>query len=152
LVTLLTEIVIRLGQGDVGLDIIAALSMTSALIFGQPLAAVVVSLMYAGGQYLESFAERHAGQEMTSLLARVPRTALRYTRDRLEEVRLEVIEPGDRLLVRQGDVVPVDGTVLDGIAVLDQSALTGESIPVQHAAGDDVMSGSTNTGAAFDLG
>jgi len=151
LIALLTEIVIRLRQGDVGLDIIAALSMTSALLFGQPLAAAVVSLMYAGGQYLESFAERRAGREMTALLARVPRTAVRHHHGRLEEIPLEAIERGDTLLVRQGDVVPVDGTVLEGVAVLDQSALTGESIPVQHPSGDAVMSGSTNTGAPFDV-
>ena len=59
--------------------------------------------------------------------------------------------PGDRLLVRQGDVVPVDGTVADGLAVLDQSALTGEPLPVQHGSGELVMSGSTNAGEAFDL-
>ena len=58
---------------------------------------------------------------------------------------------GDRLLVRQGDVVPVDGTVVEGLAVLDQSALTGESLPIQHKTGDTVMSGSTNVGAAFDM-
>ena len=59
--------------------------------------------------------------------------------------------PGDRLLVRQGDVVPADGVVASGLAVLDQSALTGEPIPVQQRTGDEVMSGSTNAGDAFDL-
>ena len=69
----------------------------------------------------------------------------------LEEVGLETIVPGDRLLIRQGDVVPVDGTVASGVAILDQSALTGEPIPVQQRAGAEVMSGSTNAGEAFDL-
>ena len=67
--------------------------------------------MYAGGQYLESFAERHARREMTALLSRVPRSALRHRDGRLEEVALDLSRPGDRLLIRQGDVVPVDGTV-----------------------------------------
>jgi cation transport ATPase len=151
LAALFAEIASSLRRGDVGLDVIAALSMSSALVFAQPLAAVVVALMYAGGQYLESFAERHARREMTALLARVPRTAVRYREGRLEEVSLEAIEPKDRLLIRQGDVAPVDGMVMDGLAVLDQSALTGESIPVEHKAGDVVMSGSTNTGPPFDL-
>ena len=75
---MLIEIVASLRRGDVGLDIVAALSMTGALVFGEHLAAVVVALMYAGGQYLESFAERRANREMTALLARVPRTALRH--------------------------------------------------------------------------
>ena len=148
---LLIEIVASLRRGDVGLDIVAALSMTGALVFGEHLAAVVVALMYAGGQYLESFAERRANREMTALLARVPRTALRYRDGRLEEVPLDAVAPEDRLLVRQGDVVPVDGVVAEGLAVLDQSALTGESVPVQKRAGEPVMSGVTNVGDAFDL-
>ena len=151
LVALLSEIVISLRRGDVGLDIVAALSMLAALIFAEYLAAVIIALMYAGGKYLESFAERRASREMTALLARVPRTTVRYQDGKLEEVDLESVEPGDRLLVRQGDVVPVDGSVVEGLAVLDQSALTGESIPVQHKTDDAVISGSTNVGAAFDM-
>lgn len=151
LLALIVQIVAGLRRGDVGLDIIAALSMASALVFGEQLAAAVVALMYAGGQYLESFAERHARREMTSLLARTPRTAVRNRDGALEEIDLATIEPGDRLLVRRGDVVPVDGVVGSGLAVLDQSALTGESIPVQHTAGAAIMSGATNAGDAFDL-
>ncbi|MBB3019603.1 heavy metal translocating P-type ATPase [Microvirga lupini] len=148
---LLIEIVASLRRGDVGLDIVAALSMAGALVFGEHLAAVVVALMYAGGQYLESFAERRANREMTALLARVPGTALRHRDGRLEEVPLDAVVPEDRLLVRQGDVVPVDGFVAAGMAVLDQSALTGESVPAQKKAGEPVMSGVTNVGDAFDL-
>jgi len=151
LLTLLYDIVSSLQRREVGLDIVAALSMTAALGVGENLAAVVVALMYAGGQYLEAFAERHARREMTAILARVPRTAVRHRKGRLEEVGLEAIVPGDRLLIRQGDVVPVDGAVASGVAILDQSALTGEPIPVQQRAGDRVMSGSTNAGEAFDL-
>ena len=151
LLALVAEIVISLRRGDVGLDIVAALSMLAALVFAEYLAAVVVALMYAGGQYLEDFAERRASREMTALLARVPHTAVRHRNGRLEEVDLDVIEPGDRLVVRKGDVVPVDGAVIEGLAVLDQSALTGESIPVQQKVGDGVMSGATNVGEAFHL-
>ncbi|NIX75661.1 heavy metal translocating P-type ATPase [Microvirga sp. c23x22] len=151
LVMLLIEIVASLRRGDVGLDIVAALSMTGALVFGEYLAAIVVALMYAGGQYLESYAERRANREMTALLSRVPRKAMRYRDGQLEEVGLNAVAPGDRLLIRRGDIVPVDGTVDAGIAILDQSALTGESIPVQQRAGDAVMSGATNVGDAFDL-
>ena len=151
LLALVAEIVISLRRGDVGLDIVAALSMLAALVFAEYLAAVVVALMYAGGQYLEDFAERRASREMTALLARVPHTAVRHRNGRLEEVDLDVIEPGDRLVVRKGDVVPVDGAVIEGLAVLDQSALTGESVPVQQKVGDSVMSGATNVGEAFHL-
>lgn len=151
LLALLSEIASGLRRGEVGLDIVAALSMTAALAVGENLAAIVVALMYSGGQYLEAFAERHARREMTAILARVPRTAIRHRNGVLEEVGLDAIVPGDRLLVRQGDVVPVDGTIAGGVAVLDQSALTGEPIPVQRHAGDEIMSGSTNVGEAFDF-
>jgi heavy metal translocating P-type ATPase len=151
LIVLVFEIVTSLRHGEVGLDIVAALSMTAAIAFGQELAAVVVALMYAGGQNLESFAEGRARREMTALLNRVPRTAIRQRNGVLEEVSLESIVPGDRLLVRRGDIVSVDGEVAKGLAVLDQSALTGESLPVQQTTGDSVMSGSMNVGEAFDL-
>jgi len=151
LLALLSEIVSSLRRGEVGLDIVAALSMTAALAVGEELAAAVVALMYSGGQYLEAFAERHARKEMTAILARVPRTAVVHRDGVLKEVGLEAIEPGDRLLIRQGDVVPVDGSVAGGVAVLDQSALTGETLPVRRRHGDSVMSGSTNCGEAFDL-
>ena len=62
---------------------------------------------------------------MTALLSRVPRSAVGYRNGRLEEVDLDAIEAGDRVVVRKGDVVPVDGAVVEGVAVLDQSALTG---------------------------
>jgi heavy metal translocating P-type ATPase len=151
LIVLVYDIAASLRRGEVGLDIVAGLSMVAAIVVGEELAAAVVALMYAGGQFLEAFAERHARREMTALLARVPRTAVRHGTDGLEEVALDLIVPGDRLLIRQGDVIPSDGVVTSALAVLDQSALTGEPIPVQHHAGDEVMSGSTNAGEAFDL-
>jgi heavy metal translocating P-type ATPase len=151
LFALVVEIASATRRGEFGLDVVAALSMTAALAVGEALAAAIVALMYAGGKYLENFADRRARREMTALLARVPRTAIRHRGGALEEVAVEAIVPGDRLVVRRGDVVPVDGTVATGFAVLDQSALTGESLPVQLAAGGSVMSGSTNVGDAFDM-
>lgn len=151
LLGLLAEIIRSLWQGEVGLDIVAALSMSAALLFGETLAAAVVALMYSGGTFLESFAEGRARREMSDLLSRVPHTATRRRDGALQEVPLDVIEPGDLLLIRQGDVAPVDGTVASAGAVLDQSALTGESLPVRAAKGHEVMSGSTNAGEAFDL-
>jgi P-type E1-E2 ATPase len=107
--------------------------------------------MYSGGQYLESFAERRARREMTALLERVPRTAMRHRNGGLEEVPLDAIRPGDRLLIRSGDVVPVDGLVAGGDAVLDEAALTGEAMPVRHGSGEAVMSGPVNAGDAFEM-
>ncbi len=151
LVALIVEILRSIGRGEVGLDIVAALSMTAALVFGETLAAAVVAVMYSGGTFLESFAEGRARREMHALLSRVPRMATRHLNGGLEDVPLDEIAPGDRLLIRQGDVVPVDGTVVSATAFLDTSALTGESLPVRLSQGAAAMSGSTNAGEAFDL-
>ena len=151
LAALCVEIVRSLRQGEVGLDIVAALSMSAALLVGETLAAAVVALMYAGGTFLESFAQGRARREMSDLLSRVPRTATRHRDGALDEVPLDDIAPGDLLLIRQGDVAPVDGTIEGAGALLDQSALTGESMPVRLARGQEVMSGATNAGEAFDL-
>jgi heavy metal translocating P-type ATPase len=151
LLALLVEILRSLWRGEVGLDIVAALSMTAALAFGETLAAAVVALMYSGGTFLESFAEGRARREMHNLLSRVPRTATRHRNGGLEDVPLNDIEPGDRLLIRQGDVVPVDGSVASDTAFLDTSALTGESLPARLSRDAEAMSGSTNAGEPFDL-
>ena len=148
---LVVEIVTSLRRGEVGLDIVALLSMTAALAVGETLAAAVVALMYAGGQNLESFAERRAHREMSALLARAPRTAMRYAPRGLQEIPLDAVAVGDRLLVRQGDVVPVDGAVSGSVAVIDEATITGESLPVQRHAGDRLVSGSLNVGAPFDM-
>jgi len=151
LAALVVEIIRSLTRGEVGLDIVAALSMSAALTFDETLAAAVVAVMYSGGTFLESFAEGRARREMRDLLSRVPRTATRHRNGGLEEVALEDIAPGDRLLIRQGDVVPVDGRIASAAAFVDTSALTGESLPVRLDRGSEAMSGSTNAGDAFDL-
>ena len=151
LIALLVEILRSLMRGEVGLDIVAALSMTAALAFGETLAAAVVAVMYSGGTFLEIFAEGRARRDMHDLLSRVPRTATRHRNGGLEEAPLDKIEPGDRLLIRQGDIVPVDGSIASEDAFLDTSALTGESLPVRLSRGAEAMSGSTNAGEPFDL-
>jgi heavy metal translocating P-type ATPase len=151
LLALVVQIIGSLRRGDVGLDVVAALSMSAALVFGETFAGNVIALMYAGGQLLESFAEGRVRREMTALLGRVAFTAIRYRDHALEEVPIATIRQGDRLLIRQGEVLPVDGHILDGVAVLDLSALTGESIPKSLTRGDEVLSGSTLVGAPFDL-
>lgn len=151
LASLVIEILRSLSRGEVGLDIVAALSMTAALAFGETLAAAVVAVMYSGGTFLESFAEGRARREMHALLSRVPRTATRHRDNGLEDIPIDEIAPGDRLLIRQGDVVPVDGTLVSETGFVDTSALTGESLPVRLMRGAEAMSGATNAGEAFDL-
>lgn len=151
LAALLVQIAVSLRRGDVGLDIVAALSMTAALAFGEPLAGNVVALMYAGGQLLESFAQGRAQREMTALLGRVARTAMRFRGEALEEVSIDAIVPGDRLLIREGEVLPVDGEVAGAMALLDLGALTGESKPQSVPHGGEALSGATCAGSAFEL-
>ncbi|MDI6837468.1 MAG: heavy metal translocating P-type ATPase, partial [Rhizobiaceae bacterium] len=151
LAALLAEIVRSLLQRQFGLDIVAALSMSAALVFGEMLAANIVALMYAGGQQLENFAEGRARREMTALLGRVARTAMCYCGNGLDEVPIERLVPGDRILVRRGEVIPVDGVLAAPSADIDMSALTGESMPVRFFEGDQVPSGCVSCGAAFDL-
>lgn len=151
LVALAIDIVASLQKGEVGLDLVAALSMAAALAFGEPLAGNVVALMYSGGQLLESYAEGRARREMTALLGRVAHTAMRYAGEKLEEVPVDDIQPDERVLIRHGEVVPVDGMLASQAAILDQSSLTGESRSVEKAEQDEILSGSTNLGDAFDL-
>ncbi len=151
LAALLREIVTSLLKGEVGLDIVAGISMSAALAFGETLAAAVVGLMYAGGQLLENFAANRAQSHMRALLARVPKTALRYDDGHLSEVEIDAVRIGDRLLIRQGDIVPVDGEVKSGKALLDMAALTGESVPVRRIETEEVASGARCLDMAFDM-
>ena len=150
LAVLLRDIAQGLLRGQAGLDLLAALSMAGALALGEDLAAAVVALMFAGGSFLEEYARARARREMTALLSRQPRRAVRHGPQGLENVPIEALRPGDRVLVRQGEVVPVDGRAL-GPAVLDTAALTGEAIPSRIAAGEPVLSGASNAGEAFEF-
>lgn len=119
LAVLSIRIAISLAHGDIGLDLVAALSMGGTVALSQPLAGVVIALMYAGGQSLEAYAAGRAGRAMTALVGRQPRTALRESDGVVSDVPVEFLVPGDRILVRVGDVLPVDGCVCAGRAVLD---------------------------------
>ncbi len=151
LLALAVDIVLALGRGEFGLDLIAALAMAGALALGEHLAGIIIAVMFTGGEALESFAQRRARRELTALLSRVPGSAARYRNGGIEEVPLDQLAAGDRILIRKGDVVPSDGSVEAGAAVLDESALTGEAMPVRRLAGQPVMSGSVNAGDPFDL-
>jgi heavy metal translocating P-type ATPase len=136
---------------DTGVDLIALLAMAGALILGQYLAGAVVGLMLSGGQALERYASSRARRELSALLARAPRLAHRYEDGDLTSVDISSVREGDLLLVKPGEVVPVDGVVASEAAVLDESALTGESMPAERPYGDRVRSGVVNAGAPFDI-
>jgi heavy metal translocating P-type ATPase len=138
-------------RGDVGVDAIALVAMAAALVLGEYLAGAVVGLMLAGGNALEDYAAGRARRELSTLVARAPRIAHRRRGDLVEEVPVEQLLVGDQVVVRGGEVVPVDGIVASAEAVLDESALTGEPLPVSCKRGAPVRSGSANAGEAFEL-
>jgi cation transport ATPase len=95
--------------GRVGVDGIAFVSMSAAILLGETLAGVVVAVMYAGGNVLEDFAVGRAERELKSLIDRAPRVAHRLQDTGVEDYPIETIAVGDAILVRAGEVVPVDG-------------------------------------------
>ena len=147
----LTLSVVRsLLRRDVGVDAIALVSMAGALALGEYLAGAVVALMLAGGNALEEAANRRARRDLTALVERAPRRALVRRGEELVEVQIGEVVVGDRVLVRAGEVVPVDGMVESDEAIVDESALTGEPLPVTVHRGGFVRSGTANAGAAFE--
>src|SRR5216684_1199931 len=145
------SIVRDLLTGRFGVDAIALVSMSAAIVLGQPLAGAVVALMYSGGNVLEDIAVARAEHDLRSLVDRAPREAHRRVEGRIEEVPIGAIAVGDQLLVHAGEVVPVDGVVTSSAATIDESALTGEPIPVVKARGAAILSGSLNARETFEM-
>jgi heavy metal translocating P-type ATPase len=137
-----------LWRGKVGVDVIALLAMAGALALGEVLAGAVIALMLAGGNALEDAAGRRARRDLSALLEHAPRIAHRREGGRLVEVSVDVLVPGDVVVVRPGEVVPVDGAVEGGTALLDESALTGESLPVTR---EQARAGTVCAAPAFAL-
>jgi len=151
LVPIAWEVLSGIVHKQAGVDLIAVLAMVGALLLGEYLAGAVIAFMLATGRALEDFANVRAHRELSALLERAPRSAHRYVGSSLSSVPIGDVRPGDRLLVKHGEVVPVDGFLASGNGVFDESALTGESRPVERVAGEQVRSGAVNAGPAFDL-
>lgn len=137
--------------GRFGVDAIALVSMSAALLLGQSLAAVVVAIMYAGGTVLEDFARGRAERNLKTLTDRSPRVAHRTSARGTETISVEYVAVGDELLVRAGELLPVDGILLDASASLDESAVSGEPLPERRTAGDMLRSGTINAGEPFSM-
>lgn len=139
-------------RGHWGLDILAVIAMVATLAVGEYVAALIIVLMLTGGEALEVYAAGRARADLTSLLDRAPRRARRVGDDGHQvDIDVDEVRPGDVLLVRPAEVVPVDGELLDPGAVLDESSLTGESLPVERVRGEELMSGSVNGQRAIRL-
>ena len=137
--------------GRLGVDAVALVSMSAALALGETLAGVVVAVMYAGGNVLEDFAVARAERDLRSLVDHAPRTAHRKNGAALDDVPVDHVKIGDHLIVRGGEIVPVDGIVTSPNAVVDEAAVTGEPIPVERKSGGAVLSGSINAGETFEM-
>ncbi|WP_370325390.1 heavy metal translocating P-type ATPase [Euzebya sp.] len=133
-----------------GVDVIALLAMAGAIAAGEHLAGAIIAVMLTGGEALEAAAGRRAERELSALLAHAPRTAHLVRDGDVVDVDVGRVEVRDRLVVKTGEVVPVDGVLVDD-AVLDESALTGESRPVTRRAHDRVASGVVNVGVTANL-
>jgi len=138
-------------QGKFASDVVAMLAIITAVVMDQAFAGVIIVLMQAGGEALESYSLGRASSSLDQLLARAPRMAHRKTGGELAEVEVVSVHPGEILVVRPGDLIPVDGTLLSAQADVDESALTGEPISRGKDLGDALLSGSVNTGGAFEM-
>jgi cation transport ATPase len=125
LLPLIHSVLRGLISGKAGVDFIALLAMVGALVLHEYLAGAVIALMLTGGRGLEEFAASRARRELSALIQRTPQTVHRYEGDAIVSAAIEAVRPGDLLLVKPGEVVPVDGIVVGGTAALDEAALTG---------------------------
>ena len=144
-------VVVSLLRRTAGVDLIAVLSLLGTLAVGEYLAGALIGFMLATGRTLETAAERRASRDLRALLERAPRRAHKRVGEDVVLVSLDEVEPTDLLVVASGEVVPVDGVVADRPAVLDESALTGESLHVERRVGESVRSGVVNVGSAIEL-
>jgi len=134
-----------LASGTFGLDVLAVTAITATVLVGDHWAALIVVLMLTGGEALEDYANARAHREVAALLERAPRFAHRATADgQFVEVPVAELAVGDLVMVRPGEVVPVDGVLEGGAASFDESSITGESLPVEHSPGDAVLSGTVS--------
>ncbi|NVD39926.1 heavy metal translocating P-type ATPase [Ensifer sp. HO-A22] len=136
--------------GRLGVDAIALVAMIAAIAMGEPLAGTVVAMMYTGGNLLEDYARGKAERDLRSLRDRTPRFAHKLTDGEVTDIAAEEIITGDELLVRAGELLPVDGHLLNEHAKLDESAVTGEPLPETRLKGDQLRSGTVNAGEAFN--
>ena len=138
-------------KGRFGVDVLAVISLAGALAVREYLAGALIGVMLATGQALEAAAEQRATKDLRALLDRVPRTARRRSGDDFEVVGLDAIVVDDVVVVGSGEVLPVDGLVVSEYAIIDDSALTGESVQVRHDRGEQVRSGSVNAGGGLEI-
>ena len=132
-------------------DVVAMLAIITAILSKEALPGIVIVIMQSGGKVLEDYAFRRASSSLDELLSRSPHIAYRKKDDIIEEIDVNTIKVNDHLVVRPGDLVPVDGHIVNGQAIIDESALTGEPLPKTKNIDDQLFSGTVNVGDAFEM-
>ncbi|GAB2797544.1 heavy metal translocating P-type ATPase [Halomonas shantousis] len=143
-VPLLVDLAKKLAQREFGADLLAGLSILTAVLLEEYLAGALIVLMLSGGQALEGWAVRRASFALEALASRMPSVAHRYRDGRIEDVALEVIAVGDTVSVYPHETCPVDGVVLEGQSTMNEAYLTGEPYLLPKAVGAAVISGAIN--------
>jgi heavy metal translocating P-type ATPase len=131
-------------EGTYGVDILAIAAIAATIAVGEYWATLVIVLMMTGGEALEDFAGRRAKAELTALLERAPTSTHRKTQSGIEDIPIGEVKENDELVVKPGEIIPVDAVILEGTSSIDESSLTGESIPVEKNPGEELLSGSVN--------
>lgn len=144
--TMLVGMVKTLRSGKYGVDLLAILAVVATLAVGEYWAAMVILVMLTGGDALEDYAAKKANTELKALLDNSPRFAHVVTPDGSKDVPV-----GAKIIVKPGELVPIDGLIIKGTGEFDESSLTGEARPVAKTVGDTVMSGSINGDEAITL-
>jgi heavy metal translocating P-type ATPase len=150
-VPLLWGMVQDVRDGSYGIDILAATAIISAVVFKQYWAAIVVVVMLTGGEALEDYAEHRAKSELDALLSKAPKLAHVLKKGKVVDVPVAQVHSGDLLIIRPGEVVPVDAEITEGSASFDEASLTGESLPQNKAVSDQLLSGSINLDGAVTV-
>jgi len=148
---MLVEMIQTLREGRYGVDILAITAIGATIAVGQYWAMLVIIVMLTGGETLEDFAGSRAQRELKALLDRAPQIAHLVRDGKISDVKVSIVKPGDILLVKPHETVPVDSVLVSDAAEFDESSLTGESLPVEKKTGDSIMSGSLNGNAAVQI-
>lgn len=150
-IPLVLELLIKLVRLEFGSDLLAGISIITAVLLDEPLAGALVVLMLSGGEALESYAVRRASSVLDALAKRMPSVAHRRTATGLQEVALADVQVGDTLVVLPHESCPVDGVVIEGHGNMDEAYLTGEPYCVSKSVGSEVLSGATNGQVALTI-
>lgn len=137
--SMLIEMIHTLKSGRYGVDLLAIIAVVSTLSVGEYWAAMVILVMLVGGDALEDYASRKANSELKALLDNSPQSAHRLMNDRIEDVHVDQVKVGDTIVVKPGELVPIDGEIIKGNTQVNESSLTGESKPIDKQVGDQAI-------------